>query len=71
MDDRPLEGQKPAVFDAGTFAASAWPRLVRDATQTATDVSEHRAAGWSVAAKARFVKGTGVVAGSIVSRASV
>jgi predicted lipoprotein len=56
---RPIERSRPAAFDAGAFASSAWPRLVREATQTATDVSEI-AAGSS--RPARFVKGTGVVA---------
>ena len=59
---RPLEGQKPAAFDAAAFVSSAWPRLVRDATQTATDVSDIVPPADAAPPRARFVKGTGVVA---------
>ena len=59
---RPLEGQKPAAFDAGGFVSSAWPRLVRDAARTATDVSDIVPAAGASPSRARFVKGTGVVA---------
>ena len=59
---RPLEGQKPAIFDAGTFASSVWPRLVREATQTAADLSVPTVASGPSPVKARFVKGTGMVA---------
>ena len=59
---RPLEGQKPAVFDAGGFASSAWPRLVRDAARTAAGVADVAPAAGASPSHARFVKGTGVVA---------
>lgn len=58
---RPLEGQKPAVFDTGRFVSSAWPRLVRDATLTAADVSDIVPPAGASPSRARFVKGTGVV----------
>lgn len=57
---RPLEGRKPAVFDAGAFVSEAWPRLVRDATRDATGVDDAPVLG--APSRARFVKGTGVVA---------
>lgn len=57
---RPIEGTKPAVFEAESFATTAWPRLVREASQSATDVSELVLAAGTAAAKPRFVKGTGV-----------
>jgi len=59
---RPLESGKTPAFDAGTFAASAWPRVLREATQTATDVSDLAIQAAPSSAKARFLKGTGVVA---------
>ena len=59
---RPIEGSKPATLDAGTFAATAWPRLLREAAQTAADVSQLPMAPGTAADTARFVKGTGVVA---------
>ena len=59
---RPLDTAKPAVFDASTFASTAWPTLVREATHTATDVATTAASGSSLG-KARFVKGVGTVAG--------
>src|SRR5262245_15984786 len=58
---RPIETAKPAVFDATTFASSAWPRLVREAEQTAVDVSEIARADGAPQTTARIVKGTGVV----------
>ena len=58
---RPLEAGKPAAFDAEAFASSAWPRIVRDASQSATDAAEILAAGGTSTAQPRFVKGTGVV----------
>jgi predicted lipoprotein len=59
---RPLGGGETAAFDAGTFAVSAWPRVLREATQTASDVSELAIqAGPSSSANPRFLKGTGVV----------
>jgi predicted lipoprotein len=58
---RPLGGQKPAVFEAATFAAAAWPRLVGDATQNATTVSEAIGLNATSPVRARFVKGTGLV----------
>jgi predicted lipoprotein len=65
---RPLEHARAAAFDAGTFAASAWPRVVREAAETATDVSALAADAGSPSAKARFLKGTGLV--SAVDRQS-
>jgi predicted lipoprotein len=55
---RPLESAAKGAFDASAFAATAWPRLVREATQTATDVSEVTTAP----GKPRFLRGTGTVA---------
>jgi predicted lipoprotein len=59
---RPLEENKPAVFEPETFAASAWPRLMREAAESATDVADVVTPDGSPA-KARFVKGIGVVEG--------
>ena len=61
---RPLESASAtkAAFDPGTFAASAWPRLLREATGTAADVSEVSATAASTPGKARFIKGTGTIA---------
>jgi predicted lipoprotein len=59
---RPLDGLKPAVFDAGGFVSSAWPRLVRDATQTASNITDVAPVAGASPSRARFVKGTGVVA---------
>ena len=59
---RPLEENKPAVFEPETFAASAWPRLMREAAESATDVADVVMPNGSPA-KARFVKGIGVVEG--------
>ena len=59
---RPLEGDKPAVFEADAFAASSWPRIVREASQTAADVADLVTPAAGAAAKPRFVKGAGVVA---------
>ena len=58
---RPIGHAPSAAFDAGTFAASAWPRLVREAVQTAADVSAIAAAADGSPARARFLKGTGLV----------
>jgi len=58
---RPIEDNKPAVFDASTFASSAWPRLVRESAHTATDVSEIATTVGTSPTSARIVKGTGVV----------
>lgn len=58
---RPIDEHKPAVFEPAAFTASAWPRLVREATQNATDVSGLVAPAPPSPPKARFVKGTGVV----------
>jgi predicted lipoprotein len=57
---RPIEGPKPAAFDPATFTSAAWPRLVREATEKATDVSELAALSAAPPAP-RFVKGTGIV----------
>jgi predicted lipoprotein len=51
-----------AAFDASTFAAAAWPGILREATQTAGDVSELPTTAGVATAKARFLKGTGIVA---------
>jgi predicted lipoprotein len=59
---RPLDGPEAAAFDASTFAVSAWPRVLREARQTATDVSELSIQAGPSPTNARFVKGTGVVA---------
>jgi predicted lipoprotein len=59
---RPINAEKTASFDAAAFAVSAWPRLVREATETATDVADVVSSAGGSPAKARFVKGTGVVA---------
>jgi predicted lipoprotein len=59
---RPLQSAAKAAFDPATFAASAWPRLLREATGTAADVSEVATASASASGKARFLKGTGIVA---------
>jgi predicted lipoprotein len=58
---RPLDGARRVAFDARTFAVSAWPRVLREATQTAGDVSELAIQAGSSPAQARFLKGTGVV----------
>ena len=58
---RPIEGDKPAEFDAVTFASSAWPRLVREANVTAVDVSDIVPAPGAPPPQARFVKGVGMV----------
>jgi predicted lipoprotein len=58
---RPLEVTRTAAFDAGTFASAVWARVQREATQTATDVSDSSILAGSPSGEARFVKGTGVV----------
>jgi predicted lipoprotein len=58
---RPLEGDKPAAFDAATYAQSLWPRVLSDATQRAADVAALPPVTAERSAKARFVKGSGVV----------
>jgi predicted lipoprotein len=58
---RPLESEAPAVFDAATFASSAWPRLVAESTVSAVNVSDIVAAPGAPSSPARFVKGIGVV----------
>jgi predicted lipoprotein len=59
---RPIADASVAAFDAGTFARSAWPRVVREATQAAAAVSDLALASGAPAANARFLKGTGVIA---------
>jgi predicted lipoprotein len=54
---RPLHLDKPAAFDATTYAQSVWPRVLSDGMQRATDVG----ASVEGPTKARFVKGSGVV----------
>jgi predicted lipoprotein len=58
---RPIGQTRTVAFDADTFARAAWPRVVREATQAATDVSELALASGSPPVNARFLKGTGVV----------
>jgi predicted lipoprotein len=58
----PIEGNKPAAFAAEMFAASTWPRLMREASESATDVIDVVMPDGSPT-KPRFVKGTGVVEG--------
>jgi predicted lipoprotein len=58
---RPIEDNKPAVFDAKVFAQSAWPRLVRESANTAIDVAEIAVSTATPLDNARIVKGTGVV----------
>jgi predicted lipoprotein len=61
---RPLHLDKPAAFDAATYAQSQWPKVAADAEQQASDV----AAPADGPSRARFVKGSGVV--TSVDRAS-
>jgi len=58
---RPIEGEKSTIFEPGTFAAAAWPRLQREASETAADVADIAAAAGASTTRPRFVKGTGVV----------
>jgi predicted lipoprotein len=58
---RPLDSSKPVGFDAVTFGSAAWPRLAREAADTAVEVSAVAAPAGAGAPRARFVKGTGVV----------
>jgi predicted lipoprotein len=57
---RPLQVDKPAAFDASTYAVSLWPRVLDEAKRTATDATSAPPAA-ATSAKARFVKGSGVV----------
>ena len=57
---RPIEIDKPA-FDAAAFAASAWPRLVREASEMPVDVADVVPAPGAPPGQARFVKGIGTV----------
>jgi predicted lipoprotein len=70
---RPLHTPPAAAFDAGAFAAQAWPRLVEEASRSAVDAAAVRglraqpaapgaAGGEAVTRKAAFVTFTGVVA---------
>lgn len=58
---RPIESDKPVEFDAAAFASSAWPRLVREANDSAVDVSDIVQAPGAPPSQARFVKGVGMV----------
>jgi predicted lipoprotein len=58
----PLDGNKPPVFEAETFAASTWPKLMREASENPTDVADVVMSDGSPS-RPRFVKGTGVVDG--------
>ena len=58
---RPIDGDKPVAFDAATFASSAWPRLVRDASLTTIGVADVVPAPGAPVSQARFVKGAGTV----------
>jgi predicted lipoprotein len=55
---RPLESETPAMFDAATFVSTAWPKLMAEANDTATQIE---ATATPAPAKARFVKGVGRV----------
>jgi len=59
---RPLESRKTAAFDPGSFVAAAWPRLLREAAQTAVEVSAVSLSPGASPVKAQFLQGTGVVA---------
>jgi predicted lipoprotein len=58
---RPIEEAKPAVFDAASFAAAAWPKLLEEAARTAVDITA--ATSTETPPQARFVKATGIVKG--------
>src|SRR5262245_29072947 len=58
---RPLQAGNRAAFAPTSVDASAWPRLVREAEQSAGDVSLLEMPAGGSPAKARFIKGTGVV----------
>jgi predicted lipoprotein len=58
---RPIDDNKPVIFDATAFAQTAWPRLVRESTNNAIDVSEIASSAGSPPANAGIVKGAGVV----------
>lgn len=60
---RSIDDERRSGFNTETFAASAWPRLVREALQTAVDVAEVAMAVRASPVKPGFVKGTGVVSG--------
>ncbi len=65
----PLQTSATAAFDAAAYAASAWPRVLREADEAAVDVasvlqspaSGPGDAGAPPTRTALFVKGTGVV----------
>jgi predicted lipoprotein len=64
---RPLQVDRPASFDASTYAVSLWPRVLDEARRTATAMTAAPTAA-ETSAKAGFVKGSGVV--TAIDRAS-
>lgn len=65
---RPLDHEKPAAFDAGSYAQSVWPRVLDEAVRQAVVVSSQPPVATGSSAKARFVKGSGVV--TVIDRTS-
>jgi len=63
--DTTVDGRRSTVdsrvFDPARFAASAWPRLVGEANNTAVNVSDIVPAPGAPPSQARFVKGVGMV----------
>jgi predicted lipoprotein len=57
---RPIGDVKPPVFDAASFAGSAWPKLMQEANETALDISAIPSTT-GPPPKAQFVKGVGMV----------
>jgi predicted lipoprotein len=64
----PIQTAAPAAFDAPSYVASSWPRVLREADETAVDVTtvlrSSGAGSYDGAPPARsalFVRGTGVV----------
>jgi predicted lipoprotein len=65
----PIQTAVPAAFDAASYVASSWPRVLREADETAVDVTTvlrssgagSNDAGAPPARTAQFVRGTGVV----------
>ena len=58
---RPLHVDAPPAFDPATYAGSLWPRVLDDANARAVDVTATVAPASGSGAKARFMKGSGVV----------
>ena len=65
----PIQTAAPAAFDAPSYVASSWPRVLREADETAVDVTTVLRSsgagpdnsGAPAARSALFVRGTGVV----------